>query len=112
MKECIARLLIFSGRPDPTWRVEESTLKELRDIWNSLTPYYGEPLSPTSLGYRGCIVSCNNGTEWFVFQNMISFTINGKTEIRTDKNKEIEDLILDSAPQDIVPPSLRQIIHE
>ena len=112
MDECIASLLIFSGRPDPTWKIEEATIKELQNIWNSLVTNHGELLSSPSLSYRGCLIKCCDGIEWFVFKNIVSLTISGKTESRADYDKKLESLILASAPQDIVPPSLLKIIHE
>lgn len=106
MDECIVKAQVFSGRPDPTWKIEESIQKELEKIWDSLVPIYGEPLSYPLLGYRGCLIKCKGDIEWFVYKNLVTLNKSGKTESREDNNKKFEKLIMSSAPQGLVPPSL------
>jgi hypothetical protein len=48
----IARAFCFSGRPDPTWVVRKSVIKQLEKIWDSLEPQSVKfPISPPNLGY-------------------------------------------------------------
>lgn len=108
MDECIARALVFSGRPDPTWKIEESIVKELERIWDSLVPIHGEPQSAPSLGYRGCLIKCKSDIEWFVYKNLVTLKRSGKTESRDDNYRKFEKLIMSSAPQGLVPPSLKE----
>lgn len=106
MNECIARALVFSGRPDPTWKIEEPIVKELEKIWDSLVAMHGEPPSASPLGYRGCLIKCKSDIEWFVYKNLVTLKRSGKTESRDDDYRLFEKLVLSSAPEGLVPPSL------
>ena len=108
MNECIARALVFSGRPDPTWKIEEPIVKELEKIWDSLVPMHGEPPSASPLGYRGCLIKCKSDIEWFVYKNLVTLKKRGKTESRDDNYRKFEKLVISSAPQELVPPSLME----
>ena len=108
MDECIVRALVFSGRPDPEWKIEESIDKELERIWDSLVPIHGEAQSAPSLGYRGCLIKCKSNIEWFVYKNLVTLKRSGKIESRDDKDRKFEKLVMSSAPQGLVPPSLME----
>ena len=111
MKDCTARLLIFSGRPDPTWKIEESTMSELLSIWSSLVPITDKNQTHPKLGYRGCRISCSSGFEWFVYRNTVSLTVKGKTDTRNDQIMAFEEGLFESAPPETIPNSLMQIIR-
>lgn len=106
MNECIARALVFSGRPDPTWKIEEAIVKELQKIWDSLVPMQREPPSAPPLGYRGCLIKCNSDIEWYIYKNLVTLKRSGKTESRDDSCRKFEKLVMSSAPEGLVPSSL------
>ena len=105
-KVCIGGAFIFSGRPDPTWEVEEVVLKKLKKIWNGLSEWAGELPSAQLLGYRGCFIRCKSDLEWFAYGGVVTLkTVEGR-ESRMDKNRNIERLLLDSAPEGILPKGI------
>lgn len=103
MKECIARALVFSGRTDPTWTIDESTLKTLEIIWESLVPAKGEEPFIPPLGYRGCRINCDSEFEWFVYKKLVSLKKGKKTELREDRYGKFEKLVISSAPEGLLP---------
>lgn len=106
MDECIARALVFSGRPDPTWKIEQPIVEELLKIWDSLVPMQRELPSAPPLGYRGCLIKCNSDIEWFVYKNLVTLKRSDKTESRDDNYKKFEKLVISSAPEGLVPSTL------
>ncbi len=106
MNKCIVRVLIFSGRPDPTWKIEEPTMKALEKIWVSLVTMREEPQSTPPLGYRGCLVICDSAVEWLAYKNWIMRKSRNMTESRYDKDRKFEKLVISSAPKGLVPLSL------
>jgi hypothetical protein len=106
-KQWIAGAFCFSGRPDPTWPVNNKKLvKQLEKIWNSLEPLSDEiPPSPPILGYRGCFVRDNNShREWAVYNKAVTLEIDGgNSETRLDRQGTFEKLVLSSAPKGVLP---------
>ena len=101
----IAGALIFSGRPDPTWHVEEATAKRLEDIWNALKPSTENLPSAPPLGYRGCWLRDASGREWVTFKGFITQKRAGTSETRANKERSFEKLLLASAPVGMIPAS-------
>ena len=106
MNECIVRVLIFSGRPDPTWKIEEPIMKELEKIWVSLVTMWEEPQSAPPLGYRGCLVICDSAIEWLAYKNWVTRKSRSMTESRFDRYRKFEKLVISSAPKGLVPLAL------
>lgn len=106
MNECTAKALVFSGRPDPVWKVKKAIVNELKTIWDSLDSIEGELQSAPSLGYRGCIIKCKGDIEWFVYKNLVTLKRGEKRESRNDNDMKFEKLVLSSAPRKNVPPFL------
>ena len=104
----IAGVFIFSGRPDPTWPVNNKLIKQLEKIWNSLEPLTDKYPSPSTLGYRGCFVRNNVDREWFAYDKIVIFKRNGSSEPRLDKQSAFEKLVLSSAPPGLLPSYLLQ----
>jgi len=98
--------LIFSGRPDPTWRVGEEVRKKLEGIWNGLPEWGGELPPPPPLGYRGCFIICKPYKEWFAYGGIVTMKTTTRHEFRRDKDRNIEKLLLDSAPEGILPKGM------
>jgi len=105
-RKCVAGAFIFSGRPDPTWEVGEVFVKKVEKIWNGLSEWGGELTSAPPLGYRGCFIICKSDIEWFAYGSVVTMkTVKGH-ESRMDKNRNFERLLLDSAPEGILPEGI------
>ncbi len=97
--------LVFSGRPDPLWEVNEKAAKELKRVWRSLEAYKAEPPISPSLGYRGSFLRGPEGHEWLAYGGVVTLRTAAGSESRRDKNRSFERLLLASAPEGMVPPA-------
>jgi hypothetical protein len=104
--KCIAGAFIFSGRPDPIWEVEENVLEKFEKIWNGLSEWLGALPSTQPLGYRGCFIRCKSNIEWFAYAGMVTLKTTEGQEFRIDKNRIFEKLLLDSAPEGMLPEGI------
>jgi hypothetical protein len=105
----IAGAFVFSGRPDPTWPVNNKLIKQLEKIWNSLEPLTDKYPSPSILGYRGCFVRNNVDREWFAYGGVVIFKRDNRSESRLDRQSTFEKSVLSSAPPNLLPSYLVQI---
>jgi hypothetical protein len=102
----IAGAFVFSGRPDPTWPIAPEAARELRATWDTLLPWEGPLPSPPPLGYRGCFVRDPGGRTWAAFHEAVTLSANGASETRRDEDRRFERIVLASAPEGTLPPSL------
>lgn len=105
-KTCLARILAFSGRPDPTWDVGINTIKKLKSTWEALPPWSGKIPVPPPLGYRGCILSCEPGVEFFVYREFVKVTYQKNIVEKLDKDEKFEKLLISSAPEGLIPDAI------
>jgi len=101
----IAGALIFSGRPDPTWRVNADEAKRLEAVWNSLEPYRGPLPKAPVLGYRGVFLRDSARREWFAYGGVATLKTPQGSESRRDHDRKFEAL-LSSAPRQAIPSQL------
>lgn len=106
LQTCIGGALIFSGRPNPTWRVEEIVVRQLERIWSLLEPFQGERPSTPQLGYRGCFLKCKSDLEWLAYGDVVTLKTDDDLESRRDNDRKFEKLLLASAPKGVLPASL------
>lgn len=104
-----ARALIFSGRPDPTWAVDETLGQRLEALWDALPGAGPAPAAPP-LGYRGCFLRHVSGREWFAYGGTVTLTSTGSGIARGDHRRRFEAAILASAPAGCVPASVLEEI--
>lgn len=103
----VAGAYIFSGRPDPTWRISRDMVQELEKVWKSFENAEEARFSPPALGYRGCFVRDENkNRDWYAYIVDVSLRRNGNTELRFDNSCRFETLVLHSAPQGTLPETL------
>ena len=103
LKKWIAGASIFSGRPDPTWQVQETVARKLLDTWDSLElSTRGCPPAPP-LGYRGCFLRCTSDQEWFAYGGVVTLKTSDRYESRRDKDRMFEKKLLASAPDGLFP---------
>lgn len=102
VNEIVVELLIFSGRPDPEWVLEEEEIATLRDRLGSIQR--DEPIDEApsgGLGYRGFLVR-NEGklsdipSEFIVYKNVLTEEPGPKARHWRDSS-EIEEFLLATA---------------
>ncbi|HXP70749.1 MAG TPA: hypothetical protein VOA88_15815 [Candidatus Dormibacteraeota bacterium] len=104
---CTATATIYSGRPDPSWRLTKALVQQLENIWKRLGPSAGAlPVAP-ALGYRGCSVNCGPRGIWISFAGVVS---RGK-ENRADPGHQFERAVLNSAPKGVIPAAVLRTIE-
>lgn len=98
-----ARALVFSGRPDPLWTVDDRAVAELVAAWSALTAARGPATAPP-LGYRGVVLRAPDGRTWSAFGG----TVTAGAEVREDPGRAFERRLLDTAPPGLLPPIGRE----
>lgn len=98
-EKCQATAAIFSGRPDPQWRVSRSQVQQLELVWKGLLPASGAPPEPPPLGYRGCSLNCGSRGVWFAYGGVVAHG----ADYRADPKREFERRLLGSAPKGAIP---------
>jgi hypothetical protein len=106
--EWTAGVLVFSGRPDPIWRIDDELGKRLWRIWARSTP--AAKLSPPAprLGYRGAFVR-RPGGERVQALDGLAWQEGNPPEVRHDLDRHLERLIVASAPEGMLPPAVREL---
>ena len=104
---CTATAAIFSGRPDPSWRLSKALLEQLENIWKKLRPSAeATPVAP-ALGYRGCSVDCGPRGVWNAFGGVVA---HGE-EHRADPRRQFERTVLNSSPKGMIPAEVLRLIE-
>ena len=102
-------LEIFSGRPDPSWRLDVFQLAELRQRLKALRDGGEHALPPEpGLGYRGLHVAIETGAHGEIVavrQGRVAF----QGRILIDPNRKLERWLLDTAPVMLEPALLHSI---
>jgi hypothetical protein len=103
----VAGALIYSGRPDPTWRISQRVAKKLQEIWGSLSGSQQRFETPSGgLGYRGSFVRGPGHREWVAFNGLVSLTTPAGAEVRSDPVMKFEKALLSSAPKGLLPEGM------
>jgi hypothetical protein len=96
-----AGALLYSGRPNPVWKVDGRRARRLVRLWTSLDVAEGpRPRSP-SLGYRGCILREDTHREWTAYGGVVTLSASGRLEMRRDDQREFERGVLATAPEGV-----------
>jgi len=93
---------IYSGREDPGWRVPEEEAESIVSRWVQLPPAPSPPPQPPPLGYGGCWLRAPDGREWWAGDEVVAT----EGDARIDGGREVERLILATAPAGTLPESL------
>jgi len=101
-----AGVSIFSGRPDPTWLLSEEIRSNVQQLYETLESYEGAALSAPPLGYRGAFLRDDSGHEWLAYRGVVTLTAPNRSEARRDPGRKFERALVDSAPQELIPPAL------
>jgi hypothetical protein len=105
-KECIATALVFSGRPNPTWRVPVEIARKLEKLWQRLEPSEAAFPAAPLLGYRGCTLDCGKRGRWAAYGGVVAWGV----VYKRDPERKFERLLLGSAQGNLIPSEiLREI---
>jgi hypothetical protein len=104
----IAGAFVFSGRADPSWRLDETYAAELMRIWDELGPatVRGNQVATRPLGYDGCYAANPAGILWIARNDQVSRHAGTLVEHRDDPRRRFERTLLHSAPEGMLPPYL------
>lgn len=89
----LVELDIWSGRPNPRWELDASSVERLRVAQAGLEPAGGPPPEPPGLGYRGFRYVLDGG-EWRAFAG----TVSGPEGALRDPDRRIERQLLETLP--------------
>lgn len=62
---------VFSGRPNPTWQLDETQARDLTSRHRGLAETTDRPPEPPGLGYRGFLYSLD-GNAWRAWKGFVS----------------------------------------
>ena len=91
-------ILIFSGKPNPTWPVDKKTGEKLEQVWNSLRQLPKKPQTKSVLGYNGCFLKKDENHIWIVNEKIVTLETKYGIETRLDNDEKFEKLLRDSTP--------------
>ena len=73
------------------------------ELWDSLRAREtGAKAPPAILGYRGCVLRHEDGTEFTAFDGVVTRKINQKSESRVDVDRRFEKRLLSSATAELL----------
>lgn len=101
-----AGVSIFSGRPDPSWSLDEEAGSKLQQLFGALEKHEGPTVSAPTLGYRGVFLRDNAGHEWFAYREIVTLKEANRSEPRKDRGRQFERALVASAPEGLIPPAL------
>jgi hypothetical protein len=89
----IATLLIYSGRPDPSWSLTQEDLDHLAAIAATLAPAQGTP-PEGDLGYKGFSVAGPQGT-WRANAGIVATPLSAPDTSLADPDRLVERFLLE-----------------
>ena len=118
-------LRVYTEKSNPTWieSDHEIVLDELNEILKRL-PKIDNRCFTTSKGYMGIVVSvrCDECRTWFnpnhwfnldFYKGMVGVYCHGEVIYLMDKDRELEKLIMSTAPPDVVSNDLKnRVLNE
>lgn len=111
MSEARACAHVFSGRPDPTWGVEEEVVQQLEDLWAKLSDFHGSPPSPPGLGYRGCALELRD-VAYLAYGGVVTRKRPSGRIDREDAFRQFERILLTSAPAGSFPEGILRSLDD
>jgi hypothetical protein len=96
-----ATVLIYSGRPNPSFTLSESQFQHLQQLIAAARQdpdFEGESVLPSILGYNGIVVIWSSGAGVAVYRNHIEAREQGAKRFLAD-NGELEEFLLSVATE-------------
>lgn len=94
----LVELNVFSGRPNPRWKLDDLSSRELRQLENRLHATGEAPVDPPGLGYRGFVYADNAGRR-LAYHGFVRKS----RGIFADPSLSIERFLLDHIPAEFAP---------
>jgi len=94
-----AGVSLFSGRPDPTWPLDDEVAQRLVEMWRALEPTDAPAPKPPLLGYRGAFLAAPDGRRWYFSDTVVVLD----EERRLDPGRRLERAVLGTAPAGVLP---------
>ena len=92
-------VLVFSGRPNPSWEISSELATKFMQQWKELPPVEGMQLPASQLGYQGCRIELSSSEYRIIYDGFGYWFKNGKqVEQKRDAGRKIEKQILNSVP--------------
>ena len=96
---------VYSGRSNPSWPVDSEVMARIIEIWDKLPSRSESAPELPILGYQGLnIRNKQMSEEWHVYHEYVSRSVGHMREQRNDSDRDIERLLLTSAPENLLPP--------
>jgi hypothetical protein len=89
----LVELDIFSGRPNPRWKLDEMARRRLVELHHGLQPTVDQPPEPPGLGYRGFVYTIDDGM-WRAFDGFVA----GSDSVLIDPHRAIERWLVEQLP--------------
>jgi hypothetical protein len=103
-KTYTAGVLVFSGRPNPEWKLSEEKFTTILSLFDSLESITGSFQSESILGYSGCYVKSSDGALQFnVYNGKAELTFGANKRLKADKERTLEKEIIGTAPGGTIP---------
>lgn len=99
-KKWRCRLLIYSGRPNPQWPVNDPVADGWLKLCHEAPMAYDTVPDAAALGYRGVIFYRGNDF-YYIFNNHIRYMENEQSILKQDDDRKLEKEILSTAPKEI-----------
>jgi hypothetical protein len=98
----IITALVFSGRKNPSWETKAAQVKDAFDFFEAAEICTDNSPAEMLLGYNGLQIQKGNKL-WHVINGRIFYKVDDKILlIKKDDNGHFENLLLQTAPADIV----------
>jgi hypothetical protein len=97
---------IFSGRPNPTWELDDSEVDQLLGLMAQRSQEAGRGFDIGGLGYRGFILTVTGQQSGMfdqahVFRGVIKLTLGASVTYVRDHDREVEYWLLDTAKRHV-----------
>lgn len=107
-----ATILLYSGRPNPSWQVESGQQGRIHALLAHAPQHSGECELPDGLGYSGVILTIRDADghdeQWQVFGGRAV----SASECRIDSDRKLERALLESGRAVIDPTMLCSILDK
>jgi len=104
-------VMVFSGRPDPSWRPAAEIVARIEQLFDSL-PRLGTSVSePPPLGYRGAFAR-GPGITVTACRGVAERILAGHRELRADLSRDLERLMVSSAPDAIWSERWAEVLRD
>lgn len=96
-----AEAFLFSGRPNPQWRLSKAQMKEWNAQWDEAPLSDNKVERPAILGYTGCLLQNEEHSYWIIYNGCLSFYSGDKMICKIDEGRQLERWLLNTGPEEM-----------